>query len=133
MQVRVGLVLAICVSNAAISQPLAPLPEQRSSDIGYPSPQAAEESLRVKPGVEVRKENTWLVVVDRAENTLWSIALKENPAFPTAVKRMIVEANGVVGMDMRVQCGASKETCDSVVRTFQALNEKVGNSLRQKH
>lgn len=132
MWVRTAFVFSICVCKVAYAQPLAPLPEQHDSDTGYPSPQAAEKALRLKPDVALREENGWLVVTDRQEHTIWSIALKENPAYPTAVKRTVVETNGSVGMDMKVQCGASKDTCDNVVRTFQSLNEKLGNKLRQK-
>jgi hypothetical protein len=108
-----------------------PVPESPGTDIGYPTREAALEALRQKPGVAIREQNDWVVVTDRAENTLWSITSPSNSAHPTVVKRTAVERGGSVVMEMKVKCGASKEVCDDVVRQFEKLNESIGRALRK--
>ena len=105
------------------------LPEVKRTGIEYKSPQAALEALRAKPGVTEREENDWVVLED--ENTLWSIATVAHPAYPTAVKRAVVEKGGHVFVEMSVVCGASKEICDQVVLQFRELNENLRRSFER--
>lgn len=107
------------------------LPESPHSEIGYPSPQTALAALRNKPGVTSTEQNGWFVLRDTGENTIWSITSEQHQAYPTAVKRSLVERDGSVHLEMNVQCGASKSVCDQVVRDFQALNDNLRKSLDQ--
>ena len=109
-----------------------PLPEQPDSDIGYPSPEAALAALRAKPGVSIREENDWIVVQDPGENAFWSIAGPKNPAHPSAVKRSFKERDGAMYLEMKVKCGAPKETCDELVRSFLDLNERMKEAIRRE-
>jgi hypothetical protein len=120
--VRLWLVLSVglyfpCV---VIAQDL---PEQLT-DIGYSSPAAALSALRAKPGVVVTEKGGWIVLQDKSENTLWTIAEPGNPAYPTAIKRYIANRT----LEMKVLCEASKQICDNTVRQFQALNQNAINS-----
>ena len=125
----VGIILGVAVCGSSTAQPYTPVPEEKT-DIGYPSPKAAEEALRAKPGVAISEKDGWLVVVDKGEQTVWTFALHSNRAYPTAVKRTVEGTKGNVSMNMNVQCGSSKEICDEVVRSYQALNDQVAASVR---
>ncbi|RUL75972.1 hypothetical protein [Dyella choica] len=112
-----ALVIGLSIPFLAAAQEL---PEQ-PSDIGYPSPAAALSALRSKPGVMVSEKDGWIILQDKNENALWTIAKPGNPAYPAAVKRLVVNRE----LEMKVLCGASKQACDIMVRQFQALNDRV--------
>jgi hypothetical protein len=107
-----------------------PAPDQ-TRDITYGSPEAALESLRLTEGVTIREENDWFVVTDASEQTIWSLTQRTHPAYPTIVKRSIVDGGETLIMDMRVNCGAEKSICDMVVQQFQAGDEAATRSLRE--
>jgi hypothetical protein len=109
-------------SGVALAQE-APAPlYERPSEIGYPSPEAAESALKAKAGVSIREKDNWLVVVDPSDGeAVWTFALRSNPAYPTAIKRKVVERN----LEMRVMCWASKDACDKTVRAFRAHDERL--------
>lgn len=107
------------------------VPESPGTDIGYASPQAALAALRDAPGVRMHEENGWIVIADQANNAIWSIASATNRAYPTAVKRSFVERDGGVVLDMKVSCGATKDVCDQVVRSFQELTARIQQQVSQ--
>jgi len=102
-----------------------------STKIEYPSPQAALDALRKKPGVTVREENDWIVLKDTTNYALWSITAPTHPAYPTAIKRTPYERDGAIMLGMDVQCGATKAVCDEVVAQFRELNRRVGEDLNK--
>lgn len=122
--VLVPIILGVLSTATCAASPLA---ESDASDIEYASPQLAIEALRRKEGVEVVTEsNGWIVAADQKANALWSFSPVGDPSYPAMVKRTIVEsAGGAMSLQMDVSCGASKEACDSLVRRFIELNEKV--------
>jgi hypothetical protein len=101
------------------------LPEQ-PNDIGYSSPAAALSAVRSKPGVVITEKDGWIVLEDRSENALWTIAKPGNPAYPSAIKRYVANKE----LHMKVLCEASKQACDSMVMQFQDLNRQIVKSLQ---
>ncbi len=110
----------------------APLPEASGPTIGYPSVEAALAALHAKTGVVFKTQDGWTLATDDAGLTLWSFPPPGHPAYPSAVRRHVVERDGAVQMEMAVQCEASKQACDDLVRSFEALNAKVREQLRPK-
>ena len=132
----IGLALA-CASFAgppATSPPdaSAPLPEDPNTDIGYPSVDAALAGLHAKPGVVFSTRDGWTVADDKATLTLWSFPPPGHPAYPSAVMRQLVQMGGGWGVTMKVMCGATKAACDDLVRSFEALNEKMRADLQSR-
>jgi hypothetical protein len=125
---KIWPVLLSALSFAAFAQEI---PESPGTDIGYTSPQAALAALKETPGITSHEENGWIVLADKANNTIWSIASEANPAYPTAVKRSFVERHGSVFLDMKVKCGATKDVCDQVVRSFQELTSRIQQQIGQ--
>lgn len=115
---------------SAPSAPDQPLPEAKESMIGYPTVTAALAALHARAGVVFSVTDGWTVAHDEAARVVWSFPPPGHPAYPAAVKRSVVEKNGVVQLDMQVLCEASKAACDDLVRTFQKLNAQV-SSARQ--
>jgi len=110
-----------------------PIPEQPSSTVGYPTVAAALKDLRSRPGVEISEQHGWTVANDEASKTLWSFPPLGNPAYPSAVKRQFVNADGGVSLQMSILCEASKAACDDLVRDFQTLNTQMIQSLKRPH
>jgi hypothetical protein len=102
-----------------------PLPEDPSSEIGYPSVADALKDLRARRDVVVTVQNGWIVANDNAAKTIWSFPPPGHPAYPAAVKRQIVQQADGAYLTMSVHCEASKQACDDLVRTFEQLNDQM--------
>jgi hypothetical protein len=106
--------------------------EAYSSTIGYPTVEAALKDLHSHADVEFREEHGWTTANDTSHNTVWSFPPVGNPAYPSAVKRMAVQDSKGVSMKMDVLCQASQNACDKLVEDFNALNERVRQSMQPK-
>jgi hypothetical protein len=104
--------------------------EAYSSTIGYPTVEAALTDLHSHADVEFREEHGWTTASDKSHNTVWSFPPVGNPAYPSAVKRMVVQDGKGVSMKMDVLCQASQNACDKLVEDFNALNERVKQSMQ---
>lgn len=105
-------VLAIAVvqamAAASDSRPKTPQPE----GIPYASLEEALKALRAKPGVTFKEEGGWTVAYDPEAIVSWLLTLPGHPAYPSIVKRYIVnEADGAY-MAADTRCFASKVVCD---------------------
>jgi len=121
--------VGLCVP-ATFAADTPPQPDA-AAEIAYPTPQAALDALRAKPGVTVREENDWFVLKEPNGRSFWSITQPAHPAHPTVVKRTLVEDTEGIRMVMRVKCGAPKETCDRVVQQFQQGDARAVEQLRR--
>jgi hypothetical protein len=130
MQSLMAVALASTVSGALAQS--APLAESSHTAIQYSSPGAALDALRADPGVIFTQRNGWIVASDAANHAVWSFAPKEDPAYPSVVKRDLVEREGKVMINMSVHCEASKAVCDDLVRKFLSLNEQVKKDVQNR-
>jgi hypothetical protein len=99
------------------------------SDIGYPSVASALVDLRARPDVVFRKDRGWITASDEVNDTLWSFAPPGHAAYPTAVKRVVLQIHGDISIQMHVLCQATLKACAKVVRDFEALNEHIRTPL----
>jgi hypothetical protein len=106
--------------------------EASSSTIGYPTVEAALKDLHSHPDVEFRVEHGWTTASDTSHNTVWSFPPVGDPAYPSAVRRMAVQDAKGVNLKMDVLCQASQSACDKLVQDFNALNERVRQSMQGK-
>jgi len=90
-------------------------------------------ALRTKPNVEISVQRGWTIVHEPANYVLWSFAPKEHAAYPSVVKRTVVEKDGMVYIDMGVLCEAAKSACDALVHEFSQLNQKARPSSESNH
>ena len=119
------LLIASTMSSGAYAQ----ASPETNSGIGYESVSTAYEALSKKEGVEGSNQGGWVIFKDRADNSLWSFTPKEHPAYPSTIKRTIVEQEGKLFIDMRALCGAEKLACDELIREFRKMNEKKESEL----
>jgi hypothetical protein len=90
------------------------------------------ESLKSNPAAVFRIQNGWTIVnVDNEqEKSIYSFTPESHPAYPSIVKREIVEKDGSIHINMTAKCGATKDICDKLVQQFIALNDKVKQSMQ---
>jgi hypothetical protein len=100
------------------------------SSIGYPSVAAALSALTRDPAAHFETQGGWTIVttVENGNHVVWSFVPRGHPAYPAAVKRTVVEENGVA-MKMSVLCsGHDKAACDKLVEEFKL---KIKQSLHR--
>jgi hypothetical protein len=80
--------------------------------IPYATLAEAEKALRAKPGVKFRNEGGWLVAEDLDAFTVWLLTPVGHPAYPSIVRRALINTADGAHLDTAVRCLASKEVCD---------------------
>ena len=96
-----------------------PFSSEEPGPIPYSTIDEALKDLHAKAAVTFRNQNGWIVADDRAASTAWLITPPGHPAYPSMVRRMIINTSTGAYMDTAVRCLASKETCD---KFFAARN-----------
>jgi hypothetical protein len=125
-----AILAALFVNGSAFSMP--PVPEVASSTIGYKSVAEALAALRAQPITESEQQG-WVIFNDPVHTTIWSFAPQDNAAYPSAVKRQMIQKDGAWLINMSVQCEASKKACDQLVRDFQRLNQQMREAIQSSH
>jgi hypothetical protein len=82
-------------------------------EIPYASLDEALKALRAKPGVTFRSEGDWTVADDSEAIVAWLLTPLGHPAYPSIVKRHIVNTADGAHMAAEIRCFATKATCDS--------------------
>jgi len=128
--VAVAVAMAMAVASAAAEPP--PL-EAESNKTGYATVAAALAALKDKPGTKMTVTAKWTTIEDMEGDAivLWSFTHAEHPAHPSVVKRAMKARPDGYYIDMNVRCEApDKAACNALVRSFEALNEKVRQAAR---
>ena len=106
-----AVILSTLICCAAVAQTASPQAETRV-DIPYSSLEEALKDLHSKPGVAFRNEGGWIVAYDSVAIVSWLLTPKGHPAYPSIVKRYIVNRADGASMATETRCFASKATCD---------------------
>jgi len=121
--------LALCIASLTQAQELpsrGPLPETKSSDIGFRTVAEALASLRARQDLTVSTVRDWTIIVDDTHKAVWSFAPPSYPAYPAVVKRAVrARPEGGSEIHMSVLCEATKEACDNLVREFNTMNKRI--------
>jgi hypothetical protein len=68
----------------------------------------------------------WIVFSDRAARTIWLFVPKGAPAYPTVVKRSIVQQGGDAAViQTNMLCEASKSACDDLAAELGSPDRSV--------
>ncbi|WP_440224224.1 hypothetical protein ACQQ2N_03155 [Dokdonella sp. MW10] len=126
------LAVLLLSANALAEMPSRPVLESQAGSMGYPTVSAARDAARAAPGAEIEVQNGWTIVSIREERVLWSFAPETDPAYPSAVRRVVSESNGALVVSMSVLCQAEKASCDRLVQDFQALNERMKDDFARR-
>ena len=105
------LTIAASASSSLRSAELAPS-SPAPGPIPYASLEIALKDLHSWPGVTFRNQSGWIVAEDVAAHAVWLLTPPGHPAYPSIVRRMLVNGPTGATMNTDVQCFASQETCD---------------------
>ena len=61
---------------------------------------------------------------------MWSFTPESHPAHPAAIKREVIERDGMVYIDMNALCQAEKRECDALIEQFKEINGKIRESMQ---
>ncbi|MGJ5208075.1 hypothetical protein [Bradyrhizobium sp. HKCCYLR20261] len=125
---KVGLVFvtaALSTISAAVSE------EAAKVDLGYPDVAAAMAGLGAKPGVTRSTRSGWTIFEDLESGAVWSFSPEGHTAYPTAIRRRIVQEGDDIFIEMDIRCEAVKPACDSVAAEFERVNDKVRQELKR--
>ena len=106
-----AVILSTLICCVAIAQTTS-APDEKSAGIPYSTLEEALTDLHSKPGIEFRNEGGWIVAYDSVAIVSWLLTPKGHPAYPSIVKRYIVNRADGAFMATDTRCFASKATCD---------------------
>src|SRR6185436_16037405 len=106
--------LATIVLSALLAGASAAQSDSRDADVSdeipYSSLDEALKDLRAKPSVSFRNEGGWIVAYDSVTLVGWLLTPEGHPAYPSIVKRHIVNSAEGASMATQIRCFASKAT-----------------------
>lgn len=121
-------------------------PGGAGAGIGYPDVGAGLRDLRANPEAEeVQQSNgwTWYFVREAEERfAIWTFAPFNDPAYPAAVKRVLMMRDGALVMETRTMCQANLASCDAFLAATEAYSKQfserfaseiIANAHRQEH
>ena len=129
---RMFLVITPWLFSADVFAQLAPHPEADHGVIGYSTVAEALAALRKNPDVSIRVQDGWTIANDSKDKTIWSFAPEGHPAYPAAIKRHMYEKGGALYVGMTALCQAGKAVCDDLIREFEQMNARLGESMRKR-
>ena len=114
--------LSILAIAAVASSPLrsaepTPWSSSEPGPIPYSSLENALKDLHSRLGITFRNQSGWIVAEDLAAHAVWLLTPPGHPAYPSIVRRMLVNGPTGASMNTDVQCFASQETCDKFFGT----------------
>jgi hypothetical protein len=119
-------VLLAVLTTSLVAPDLArsvdPPQQPEETAISYASLDEAIKALRAKPGVTFQNQGGWWVVKDLPAFTVWLLTPPGHPAYPSIVKKTIVNSNNGADMQTDIRCFASKEVCDKYFGSKNAVD-----------
>ena len=122
---RLPMTVALLLLPFAAAQAQQAQEESAHPTIGYPSVAAALAAVKANPNIKITTQGGWMVGDDERAGVIWSFAPFGYPAYPSVVKRVIVDKPDGIYIAMDVACEATKAACDKLVEDYKALNATI--------
>lgn len=97
-------------------------------EIQYSSVAAARAALETRDGVEITKEDGWILYEEPETGTVWTFTPPQHSAHPTVIKRVLVKKPGKDDIDMYVRCEAPGFACQALRRKLELQNTQLTES-----
>ncbi len=107
-----GITLVLASTVPLCTLPDTPADESDTSEIEYSSVAEARAALAEKPEVTLQIENGWTIARDSINPVVWLFVPPDHPAYPSVIKRSVVNRNSSGYMMTSIKCEASKDVCD---------------------
>jgi hypothetical protein len=122
-------ICALLVAIPLVTEADAPRTEADSSPVGYATVAEALTDLRSRSDLKVINQGGWTVINDEKSHVIWSFAPSDYPAYPSVVKRTLIQTEQGINLHMDVLCEATKASCDKLVEVFRAMNDQIRASM----
>ena len=109
---RLSLALAVGLFSAFAALGAVPAENPEAEAIPYASLEEAMSALRAQPSVTFRHEGAWTIAEDKRAAVVWLLTPVGHPAYPSIVRRSIVNSAQGAHMQTDVRCFASQSVCD---------------------
>jgi hypothetical protein len=122
---------ALAQTAAQTAAPAAPA----IPPIPYPDAATALAALQARDGdgVIVTHPEGWVVASEPLASAQWSFTTPGHEAHPAAVRRVIRrERGGGVTVQVDSLCTAGTEPCARLVAQFEAMNERITQSVKAR-
>jgi hypothetical protein len=113
-RLRIALIILVAACAQANAADGGDSPKAaETKEIPYSSLDDAMKALRAKPGVKFRNEDGWIIADDSEAIVAWLLTPRGHPAYPSIVKRHVVNTADGAYMATDIRCFATKAACDS--------------------
>jgi hypothetical protein len=126
----------LLLSFATLCEAQLPVPLEEnpgaSKSLGYKKVAEALSSLRSKRGASIQttQPDGWTIITfPEPEFSIWSFTPDGHYAHPAVVRRTVEQRNGMTFLEMTAICENTKDSCDKLMREFQALNNQVRSEI----
>jgi hypothetical protein len=138
-----GLV-AMCLGLWAITVPgLSPAQTPAESAMSAPPTRAIEYasvadalaslSAHDGAGTVVTHSDGWVIINQVGAQAQWSFTPSGHAAYPAVVRRTIRRSNNAaVSVEVVSLCEAVQESCDKLLKEFEAMNDRIVQSIRAR-
>lgn len=128
LTVLVGAALVACAqppsADAQAERPAADPDVTSGTTIGFPTVASAWAALRDNHSLDMSVQDGWVNYLDRPQRTLWSFVPTSHPAYPTVIKRVLVDREGgEPELLMDGLCEADEAACSALVRELTAQEQ----------
>jgi|InoplaM3SPM_1038593.scaffolds.fasta_scaffold02734_1 hypothetical protein len=111
-------------------------PDVPRTGIGYPDVGAALRDLRANPQAqEAQHESgwTWYFVQEADDRmAIWTFAPFNAPAYPSAIKRVLMMRDGALVMETRTLCQADLASCEAFFAATEADGKRLSELFAQQ-
>jgi hypothetical protein len=73
-------------------------------------------TLHLDHAVQFSTKSGWIIAFDPRSITTWSFIPSGDPAYPSVLKRQLVNSGSGANMETHIHCEATKMACDDLVR-----------------
>lgn len=111
------------------------LPKHPARAIGYATVADALASLSARDGAGtvVTHSDDWVIINQISAQAQWSFTPSGHAAFPALVRRTIRRGdNAAVNVETASLCEAALEACDRLLKDFEAMNDRIAQSIRSR-
>jgi hypothetical protein len=114
-----ALLVALFLGTAHVSHAHAESSGAEDDSIPYDSLEEALKDLHANPAVTFRDEKGWIVALDTKTSVAWLLTPVGHPAYPSIVRRRIVNRADGAHLETKILCLASQAVCDKYFASVQ--------------
>ncbi len=98
-----------------------------------PSVAQIQSSITQDPSMTVSRRRGWTMAKDSKGFVLWTFTPEQHPAYPSAIRREVVNRDGAARIEMSVFCESTRVACDALVEQSKDKNRRIKKQLQDRY